>query len=279
MKKIFLLSILLFGIIGLFAQEETTNKVVNESIFTDKLEITDTLTIPVFILADSIAKAIISNNDTLATTPWVRTYVDENSGGFDLQDILTNTDYSGYPNNRATGIIRVYNDDYEENQYLETEGGGYGSGFDNYKSSVGVVGAEIAQLVSDYDDTGIDRTTKIIVSSARARIGLDNNLTSTYSRLDITNSSMLITDNLNSKGLYFAADYSSGATDLWCPNWGAVKGAIHDSIVAYHNDNHWIMPSYTTTERDALTGVNGMIIYNTTTNVFNFYENGSWVTK
>jgi hypothetical protein len=35
----------------------------------------------------------------------------------------------------------------------------------------------------------------------------------------------------------------------------------------------------TTAERDAMTAVNGMIIYNTTTNAFNFYENGSWVTK
>ena len=40
------------------------------------------------------------------------------------------------------------------------------------------------------------------------------------------------------------------------------------------------VPSYTTTERDALPNItNGMIIYNSTTNVFNFYENGSWVTK
>jgi len=41
----------------------------------------------------------------------------------------------------------------------------------------------------------------------------------------------------------------------------------------------FIVPRMTTTERDALVGVNGMIIYNTTTNQFNFYENGSWVTK
>jgi hypothetical protein len=35
----------------------------------------------------------------------------------------------------------------------------------------------------------------------------------------------------------------------------------------------------TTTQRDAMTPENGMIIYNTTTNQFNFYENGAWVTK
>ena len=34
----------------------------------------------------------------------------------------------------------------------------------------------------------------------------------------------------------------------------------------------------TTTERNALTAINGMIIYNTTTAAFNFYENGAWVT-
>jgi hypothetical protein len=35
----------------------------------------------------------------------------------------------------------------------------------------------------------------------------------------------------------------------------------------------------TTTVRDAMTAENGVIIYNTTTTVFNFYENGAWVTK
>lgn len=40
-----------------------------------------------------------------------------------------------------------------------------------------------------------------------------------------------------------------------------------------------VSPSMTTTERDALPAKNGMIIYNTTTNAFNFYENSVWVIK
>ena len=35
--------------------------------------------------------------------------------------------------------------------------------------------------------------------------------------------------------------------------------------------------SVTTDERDAIKVGNGMIVYNTTTNAFNFYENGVWV--
>ncbi len=41
----------------------------------------------------------------------------------------------------------------------------------------------------------------------------------------------------------------------------------------------FIVPRMTTAQRDALTAVNGMIVYNTTTNQFNFREAGVWVTK
>jgi hypothetical protein len=40
-----------------------------------------------------------------------------------------------------------------------------------------------------------------------------------------------------------------------------------------------LVPRMTTAQRDALAALNGMVIYNSTTNQFNFRENGAWVTK
>jgi hypothetical protein len=38
-----------------------------------------------------------------------------------------------------------------------------------------------------------------------------------------------------------------------------------------------VMASFTTTQRNALTAANGMMIYNTTSNQFEGYENGAWI--
>ena len=51
------------------------------------------------------------------------------------------------------------------------------------------------------------------------------------------------------------------------------------SIILTSTTGALLLSRMTTTQRDALTAVNGMLIYNSTTNAFNFYENGSWVTK
>lgn len=38
-----------------------------------------------------------------------------------------------------------------------------------------------------------------------------------------------------------------------------------------------LLSRMTTTQRDAMTAVNGMVLYNSTTNAVNAYENGAWV--
>ena len=43
------------------------------------------------------------------------------------------------------------------------------------------------------------------------------------------------------------------------------------------NNNAFVLPSLTTTVRDSLSAINGMLIYNTTTNRIEAYENGAWV--
>ena len=52
-----------------------------------------------------------------------------------------------------------------------------------------------------------------------------------------------------------------------------------NGVTAVGTTNTLTVATMTTTQRDAMTAVNGMIIYNATTAVFNFYENGAWVTK
>ena len=55
-----------------------------------------------------------------------------------------------------------------------------------------------------------------------------------------------------------------------------VLSADKDGKVAL-NGGPLLLGNMTTTQRDALTAANGMIIYNTTDNKFQGYENGSWV--
>ena len=54
---------------------------------------------------------------------------------------------------------------------------------------------------------------------------------------------------------------------------------INDQVDINTTTGALIVPRMTTTQRNALSAVNGMIIYNTTTNQFNFFENSAWVTK
>jgi hypothetical protein len=55
----------------------------------------------------------------------------------------------------------------------------------------------------------------------------------------------------------------------------ALFGALQADTVAFGSS--FTVPSLTTAERNALTAVNGMVVYNSSTNKFQGYENSSWV--
>ena len=55
----------------------------------------------------------------------------------------------------------------------------------------------------------------------------------------------------------------------------ALLGTVEVGTVAISAS--FTLPSLTTTERDALTAANGMLVYNTSPTTLQGYENGSWV--
>jgi len=79
----------------------------------------------------------------------------------------------------------------------------------------------------------------------------------------VNNSPALFTD--ASDGLHLGADLDVGAYKIT-----SVSGNVQfDKQVVFKN--------YTTTEQNALTGVSGMVIFNTTTNKLRVYASGAWV--
>jgi len=71
----------------------------------------------------------------------------------------------------------------------------------------------------------------------------------------------------------------SSKTALYSPDGVSILSVTDTTISCNSTVAGLVVPRMTTTERDLLPTTNGSIIYNTTTTAFNFYENGSWVTK
>lgn len=84
-----------------------------------------------------------------------------------------------------------------------------------------------------------------------------------------------------SNNLYFSYSNSVilGLTTTGQVGIGTLLPETSAALEIDSEDSALLVSRMTTTQRDALGAVNGMIIYNSTTNQFNFRENNSWVTK
>jgi hypothetical protein len=84
---------------------------------------------------------------------------------------------------------------------------------------------------------------------------------------------------LDNKSIKFQTDETNRMIVSYTGEVGIGTLSPQGALDVNSTSGAFIVPRMTETQRDALTAVNGMIIYNTTTNQFNFYENGAWVTK
>jgi hypothetical protein len=95
----------------------------------------------------------------------------------------------------------------------------------------------------------------------------------------------------NSRGYVYDAPFGPVSANAWgmyinadVENWfkqsvkiGGSDTVENNSVGLQVDGRAILMPRLTTTERNALTALNGMVIYNVTDNKFQGYENGSWV--
>jgi hypothetical protein len=123
------------------------------------------------------------------------------------------------------------------------------------------------------------------INGAFVNLSISGNFTSTGN--GTFNNSLFVTGNGSFGNSVVVNGILTSQSDFFFPG-GAAKssGSVgigttnpQGALDVNSTTGAFIVPRMTTAQRDALTAVNGMIIYNTTNNQFNFYENGAWVLK
>jgi hypothetical protein len=128
----------------------------------------------------------------------------------------------------------------------------------------GAVGADNGGIFLTYNSAGIDSVTEstYVVFSNLSNFGVGT-FTPTE-KLDVRGNAVVT-------GIVTAASFNGS---LVADDSTTIVDAINGSITA---SNYVQFGSLTTIQRDALVASNGMVIYNTTNNKFEGYQNGVWI--
>lgn len=101
-----------------------------------------------------------------------------------------------------------------------------------------------------------------------------------------TNCKIKFTNNESVNGTYFGINGIDGKFQIKNRDNSDIDFYTNDTkrmcicangVVEFNSPNPIFLPRLTTTERDGISASNGMMIYNTTLNKFQGYENESWI--
>jgi len=179
----------------------------------------------------------------------------------------------GIGTDNPKGILHVVRDDDRRSEYpifqVATDRRGYRSNIVLRKSRGTLDAPEAVQendIIATYDSQGYDGSRYVWMANLTVTVDgpVSDRVIPSRMNFDVRNSQgdrveAMVIKSDGSIGV--GTDTPQGAMDIQ-----STKGAL-------------IVPRMTTNERNALPAVNGSIIYNTDSHQFNFYENGSWVTK
>ncbi len=152
------------------------------------------------------------------------------------------------------------------------------------RTAVGIYGVSDGETDSGGTNMGLygvaHYNSKSIGVSALAQGGVSTNTGGLFSASGLFAINKGIEITLPNSGINNWSLYSSSTADAYFAGKVGVGTATPQGALDVNSTTGaFIVPRMTTTQRDALTAANGMIIYNTTTNQFNFRENGAWVIK
>lgn len=190
-------------------------------------------------------------------------------------DIIEGTDFNYYtgttilsrkPTNLETSFINVYDGKIDIGVTRNIGGSSqYISGIyigQNYNTNVysNQIGLGLAGVL-------INSTNSVVLT------GVTNSVVIGGTNLSATTNNTVYVENLNVNGLI------SGTTAIGIVTTNSGGVSINSTTGNVWLDSQaggLILNRLTTTERNALTAINGMLIYNTTLNKFQGYENGAW---
>ena len=179
--------------------------------------------------------------------------------------------------NRQPGDIKLWTGGAE--RLTVTDAGTVGINTDSPLASLHIKGTALERdgrlILEGYEAGGADRDPAIIFKDGDGT-ELSSIAQHAYGFAKPVN---LLLMNLQPGDVQFWTNSIERMTITEAGDVGIGTGSPQGALDVSSTTGAFIVPRMTTLERDALTAVNGMIVYNTTTNAFNFRENSAWVTK